>query len=70
MLVLSRKLGESIRIGDNIEVTVVEVKGNRVRLGITADRSVSVVRSELLAGGVPSAEARVVEQGSAELQFV
>lgn len=74
MLVLSRKLGESIRIGNNIEVTVVEVKGNRVRLGITADRSVSVVRSELLAGGTPSVETRAVETGtpagSAQLQYV
>ena len=47
MLVLSRKLGESLRIGEDIEITVVEVKGDGVRLGITAPRSVQVWRSEL-----------------------
>lgn len=47
MLVLSRKPGEQIRIGDNITITVVEVRGNRVKIGIEAPRSVGVVRGEL-----------------------
>jgi carbon storage regulator len=47
MLVLSRKPGEQLRIGDNITITVVEVRGNRVKIGIEAPRSVGVVRSEL-----------------------
>lgn len=47
MLVLSRKLLESIKIGDDITVTIVKVKGNTIRLGIEAPRSVRVVRSEL-----------------------
>ncbi|RIK81396.1 MAG: carbon storage regulator [Planctomycetota bacterium] len=47
MLVLSRKPGEQIRVGDNITITVVEVRGNRVKIGIEAPRSVGVVRSEL-----------------------
>jgi carbon storage regulator len=47
MLVLSRKPGEQIRIGDNVTVTVVEVRGNRIKLGIEAPRQVGVVRSEL-----------------------
>ena len=47
MLVLSRKPGESIQIGHNISITVVEVRGNRVKLGIEAPRSVGVMRSEL-----------------------
>lgn len=45
MLVLSRKRNESIRIADNIEVTVLEIRGNRVRLGISAPQSVNVRRS-------------------------
>jgi carbon storage regulator len=49
MLVLTRRSGESIVIADNIQVRVVAVNGNRVRLGITAPASVSVARSELLA---------------------
>jgi carbon storage regulator len=48
MLVLSRKHGETIRIGDNIEVTVLATTGNRVRLGIVAPRNVNIVRKELL----------------------
>ncbi len=48
MLVLSRKLGEKIIIGDNITVTVLETTGNRVRLGISAPNEVRVLRSELV----------------------
>lgn len=47
MLVLSRKLAESIIIGDDVVVTVVEVRGNRVKLGITAPRDVNIKRQEL-----------------------
>lgn len=49
MLVLSRKVGEHIRIGENITLTVVELQGGRVRLGIAAPAEVPVLRSELLA---------------------
>ena len=49
MLVLSRKPGEKIHLGAEIVVTVLEVKGNRVRLGIEAPRSITVTRDELLA---------------------
>jgi carbon storage regulator len=47
MLVLSRRIGEEIIIGGNIHVTVVAVQGDRVRLGITAPRSVCVDRQEV-----------------------
>jgi len=47
MLVLSRKIGEKIHIGNNITVTVVEVSGNRVKLGLEAPDSVRILRSEL-----------------------
>jgi carbon storage regulator len=47
MLVLSRKRDESIVIGDNVTVTVLEVKGNRIRLAITAPREVPIRRGEL-----------------------
>jgi len=47
MLVLSRKPGEALRIGDEVEITVVEVKGDMVRLGIQAPREVQVWRKEL-----------------------
>lgn len=48
MLVLSRKKNESIRIGDDIVVTLVRIGPNSARLGITAPRGVHVVREELL----------------------
>ena len=59
MLVLSRRVGEEIIINDNIRVTVVAVKGDRVRLGIVAPRDVTVDRSEVHARRAQFAEARV-----------
>ena len=47
MLTLTRKLGESIRIGDDIVVIVKEIKGKQVRIGIEAPRDVYVCREEL-----------------------
>ena len=48
MLVLSRRTGESVVIGDDVTVTVLEVRGDVVRIGIEAPRSVAVHRAELL----------------------
>ena len=48
MLVLSRKKNESIVINDNVIVTVIDVRGDKVRLGIEAPRDVSVHRQEVL----------------------
>ena len=47
MLVLTRKLQQQIKIGDQITVTILRVKGNTVRVGIDAPRDVRVVRGEL-----------------------
>lgn len=49
MLILTRKPGESIRIGDDIVVVVKSISGKTVRLGITAPSSVAVFREELFA---------------------
>ena len=51
MLVLSRKLGEEIIIGDDVRLVVYRIKGNRVRLGIAAPDGIPVHRAELLSGG-------------------
>ncbi|MHB0912614.1 MAG: carbon storage regulator CsrA [Armatimonadota bacterium] len=48
MLILARKVGQKIIIAGDIEITVVEVRGEHVRLGINAPRSVAVHRKELL----------------------
>jgi carbon storage regulator len=47
MLVLSRKQGEEVVIGENIRLTVVAIRGNQVRLGFTAPPDVSIGREEL-----------------------
>jgi carbon storage regulator len=47
MLVLSRRPGESIAIGDNIRLTIVEVSGDRVKVGIQAPQDVIILRQEL-----------------------
>ena len=47
MLILTRKLGESIRIGDNIKITVSDIKGKQIRIGIDAPRDVTVHREEV-----------------------
>ena len=48
MLVLTRKIGESILVGDEIEITLVRIEGDQVRIGISAPRHVQVYRKELL----------------------
>jgi len=48
MLILTRRVGESLIIGDNITITVLGVKGNQTRLGVNAPRDVSVHREEIL----------------------
>lgn len=48
MLVLSRRRGERIRIGDNITVMVVEIRGGKVRVGIEAPEDIEVLRQELI----------------------
>jgi carbon storage regulator len=70
MLVLSRKPGERILIGDNVAVTIVRIGPNSVRLGIDAPRDMNIVREELCmpsnANGVataPPAEATAVAHG-------
>jgi carbon storage regulator len=47
MLILSRRVGETIMIGDNVTVTVLGVQGNQIRIGINAPSDVSVHREEI-----------------------
>ena len=48
MLILSRRVGESLKIGDDVSITVLRVKGDQVRLGIDAPDTISVLREEVL----------------------
>jgi len=54
MLVLDRKLGETIHIGDNVVVTITEIKRGKVRVGITAPSEIEIMRGELLPVGPKS----------------
>ncbi len=63
MLVLSRKIGERIIINDHITVEVLQIVGNRVRLGVTAPSGVPILREELLAS-----PAKIVETKGTALE--
>ena len=47
MLILTRRVGETLMIGDDVTVTVLEVKGNQVRIGVNSPREVAVHREEI-----------------------
>ena len=47
MLILTRRVGESLMIGDDINVTVLSIRGNQVRIGVSAPKDVSVHREEI-----------------------
>jgi len=48
MLVLTRKLGEAILIGDNVKISILEIEGDKIRIGIDAPREIKVMREELI----------------------
>jgi carbon storage regulator len=65
MLVIRRKTGESLLIGDAIEIEVIELSPSRVKLGIRAPREVLILRKELLAVGKENQRAALsLEQGA------
>ena len=72
MLILTRRVGETLMIGDSVTVTILGVKGNQVRVGITAPKDVAVHREEIFqrigregstAGGDPSPDNSGLPQG-------
>ncbi len=65
MLVLSRQKDESIIIGDDVEITIVDVRGDKVRLGINAPRSISVHRKEIYEA-IQREKAQKAKEGAAE----
>jgi carbon storage regulator len=67
VLVLTRRKNQSIIIGDDIVVTVLEVKGDQIRLGITAPRHVQVYREELLAALKDANTSAVLGDGAAPM---
>lgn len=73
MLVLTRKLGESIRIGDNVKITIIEADGNNIKIGIDAPRSVKVHREEvferILEENKKAAQASKIDMGQMAAMF-
>ena len=68
MLALSRKKGESLVLSNNIEVTVLEIKGEQVKLGITAPKDVPIYRKEVYTQIQAANEASVDTGGMAALK--
>lgn len=67
MLILQRKTGESLVIGEEVRVTVVSIEGGRVRLAISAPSEVSILRSELLDAKLANQDSAAEEAAPAEL---
>lgn len=67
MLILQRKAGQSLRIGENITVTIVAVENNRVRIAIDAPADISILRSELIEAIAANQEAVMQDTAANEL---
>ena len=65
MLVLSRKLEEAIMIGNGVTIRILEIKGDRVKLGLTAPAAVSIMRGELLAANTEKKSKNGLERPTA-----
>ena len=66
MLVLSRKLGEKIYIGDNVCITVVDIDRGKIRLGIEAPTEMRIWRNELLTDAARAAIQAIIAMGTLE----
>lgn len=66
MLVITRKAGERIMIGDDIELVVVNVSGSKVRIGIAAPKDVAVLRDDAKGLRKPDRSETVVDRGEAK----
>lgn len=68
MLILSRKINEKIMIGDNVSVSIIEIRGDQVRIGVDAPKTVKVFRQEVF--DAISAENQAAAESKPELPVV
>ena len=69
MLALSRRIGESIMIGNDVEITIIEVKGEQVRLGIRAPKNVAIHRKEIYLQ-IKESNQEVAESGTESIENI
>lgn len=69
MLILTRKIGESLIIGDDVEITVLSVRGNQVKLGVNAPKEIAVHRQEIYERIKAAEDSNSVEESSAILKY-
>jgi carbon storage regulator len=75
MLVIRRRQGEGFRIGESIEVDILEIDGNQVKIGIRAPRETAILRKEIVAtrdtnlDSAQNVEAKALEQASKRLRL-
>lgn len=67
MLILQRRPGESLRIGDDVEITVVAIEGGKARLAISAPKDVTILRSELIGARDANLDSVMDQTAPAEL---
>lgn len=65
MLALSRKKGEAILIGDNVEISIIDIRGDQIKLGITAPREIPIYRKEVYIQIQEENKASVLNSGKA-----
>lgn len=65
MLALSRKKGEAIVVGNNVEISILDIRGDQIKIGITAPREVSVYRKEVYVQIQDETKAAVYNSGQA-----
>lgn len=66
MLVLTRKLGETIKVGKNIEITIVGIKGQNIRVGVSAPDNIEIYRKELVDKSLTQQEIAIKKEVAAK----
>ena len=69
MLILSRKIDEKIQIGDDITITIIDIHGEQVKIGVEAPKSIKVFRQEVFEAIQKENKAAAVEQSNSQMEI-